>query len=271
MWLLVAGILLLIIASVLHSYCGVGIKCSTIYRPTFFDTVYPRVSHLVWVVPFLIGISLFFIYHWIVGAIGLFVYWFVMPLLITPFIRKWMLPSWGELPDEARASLQRIGYSKSNYLNGDWWKINENQYEKIWHDILNKSDIPKEIIDGFFIEDKVDPLKFKENHDYYVMDRYGDHKPTLSCFSPLDAPLAYPYWFLSAYPDVVKYFAYLPDDELDSFLKGLGLTTEDLADSNCPKLVEQDKEGMSYYKVNILHKMKEHYKELHPKMRLECQ
>ena len=122
MWLLITGILLLIVASVLHSYCGVGIKCSATYRPKFFDTVLPRVSHLVWVIPFLIGISLLFIYHWIVGAIGLFIYWFVMPLLITPPIRKRMLPSWDELPEEVRANLQRMGCDKSNYLNEDWWK-----------------------------------------------------------------------------------------------------------------------------------------------------
>ncbi len=149
--------------------------------------------------------------------------------------------------------------------------MDDEKYKKIWHDILRRSDIPKEIVVEFFIKDKVDPVKFKENHDYYIMDRYGDHKPTPSCFSPLDAPLAYPYWFLSAYPDVVKYFAYLPDDELVRFLKGLGLTEEDLADFDNPKLVEQDKEGIGYYKVNILYQMKEHYKELHPKTRLECQ
>ena len=271
MWLLVVGILVLIVASVLHSYCGVGMKCSAIHRPMFFDTVHSSVPHLVWMVPFLIGISFLFIYHWIVGAIGLFVYWFVMPLLITPFIRKWMLPSWDELPDETRANLRRMDYDQNNYLNGDWWKMNEEQYKKIWHDILSKSNTLKEQADGFFIKDRIDPFKFKENLDYYVMDRYGDHKPTQSCFSPLDAPLTYPYWFLSAYPDVVKYFAYLSDNELNGFLECLGLTKKDIADFDSPKLVEQDDKGIGHFKESILYKMKERYKELHPNGKLECQ
>jgi hypothetical protein len=134
------------------------------------------------------------------------------------------------------------------------------QYMKIWHDILSKSDVPKELINGFFIKDKIDPIKFKENHDHYVMDRYGGHKPTPSCF----------YWFLSAYPDVVKYFAYLPDNEIKRFMYGLGITGQDLAESNCPKLFEQDTSGMSCFKSPILYEMKEHYKKLYPKTRLEC-
>jgi hypothetical protein len=144
------------------------------------------------------------------------------------------------------------------------------QYMKIWYAILSKSDMPKELVNGFFIKDKIDPLKFKENHNHYVMDRYGGHKPTPSCFSPLDAPLGYPYWFLSAYPDVVKYFAYLPDNEIKRFMYGLGITEQDLAESNCPKLFEQDTSGMSCFKSPILYEMKEHYKKLYPKTRLEC-
>lgn len=149
--------------------------------------------------------------------------------------------------------------------------MNEEQLKKIWIDTLSKSKMPKEIVTRFFIEDIIDPLKFKDNHDYYIMDRYGDHKPTPSCFSPLDAPIGFPYWFLSAYPDVVKYFAYLPDNELDGFFEGLGLTKEDIADFNIPKLVEQDGEMKGNFKENILYKMKENYKELHPNNSLECQ
>jgi hypothetical protein len=125
MGLLIAGIVVLIIAAIVHSYCAVGIKCSAVHRPMFFDDVHPSIPHIIWIVPFATGISLLFIYNWIVGLVGLFVYWLIMPLLITPIMRKWMLPSWDELPEESKASLRRMGYDKNNYLEGDWWKRDE--------------------------------------------------------------------------------------------------------------------------------------------------
>jgi len=142
------------------------------------------------------------------------------------------------------------------------------QYKKIWNDILRKSEgIPKDIAERFLIVDNIDPLKFKKNHDYYTMDRYGDHKPTPSCFHHLDAPMAYPYWFASAYPDAVKYFSTMKDEELIKLFKGWGVTKEDVKGSDSPAIV--DREG--YFRLEILYKLKEHYKELRPNAKLECQ
>jgi hypothetical protein len=152
------------------------------------------------------------------------------------------------------------------------------QYKKIWYDILRKSKgISKDVAEKFLIADNIDPLKFKENHDYYVMDRYGDHKPTPSCFYPLDLPPGYPYWFAAAYPDVVKYFSYgyhrpLPKNEEQAFItlfEDLGFTKEDLKDfDDNPKFIDQENR---HFTVEILYKLKEHYKELHPNAKLECQ
>lgn len=153
----------------------------------------------------------------------------------------------------------------------------EEPYKKIWHDILRKSkEFPKDIAERFLIADNIDPLKFKENHDYYVMDRYGDNKPTSSCFYPwLDLPLSYPYWFASAYPDVVKYFAYLPDDVLDEELtrlyEGMGFTKKEWEGYDNPKLWKLDEQGVHFFSVEVLYKLKERYKELHPNAKLECQ
>ena len=143
------------------------------------------------------------------------------------------------------------------------------QNKKIWYEILNKSEgFPKDMAEKFFITDNIDPLKFKENHDYYIMDRYGDHKPTPSCFHPLDAPMAYPYWFASAYPDVVKYFSTIKrEEEFTRFFEDMGFTKEDLRHFDNPKMIDQE----GYFRVEILYKMKEHYKESHPNAKLECQ
>jgi hypothetical protein len=142
------------------------------------------------------------------------------------------------------------------------------QYKKVWYEILRKSKgIPKDVVEKFLIADSIDPLKFKENHDYYVTDRYGNHKPTPSCFHPLDLPLGYPYWFASAYPDVVKYSSMMEDEQLTKLFEDWGVTKEDLKDFDNPKMIDQE----GYFRVEILYKLKEYYKELHPNAKLECQ
>ena len=143
------------------------------------------------------------------------------------------------------------------------------QYKKVWYDILRKSkEFPKDIAEKFLIADNIDPLKFKENHAYYVMDRYGDHKPTPSCFHPwLDLPLGYPYWFASAYPDVVEYFSAIEDEELTRVFESMGFTEEDLKDFDNPRMIDQE----GYFRVEILYKLKERYKELRRNAKLECQ
>jgi hypothetical protein len=144
----------------------------------------------------------------------------------------------------------------------------EEQYKKTWYDILRKSKgFPKDIAERFLIADNIDPLKFKENHDYYVMDRYGNHKPTPSCFEPLDLPLGYPYWFASAYPDVVEYLSTIEEEEFKRLFEDMGFTEEDLKDFNNPKMIDQE----GCFRVEILYKLKERYKKLHPDVELECQ
>jgi len=40
MWLLISGILILLIASVLHSYCAVGVKAKPIFSASIFGHVW---------------------------------------------------------------------------------------------------------------------------------------------------------------------------------------------------------------------------------------
>ena len=92
MGFLISGVVVSVIASAVHSYCAVSMRMPTMDRPAFFYTVHPAVPHLIYLVPLVAGMVLLFLYDWIVGLVGLAVYWLVMPLLITPIMKKWMLP-----------------------------------------------------------------------------------------------------------------------------------------------------------------------------------
>ena len=69
---------------------------------------------------FVIGVALWFIANWIWGVVAILVYWFVLPLIVTPIVKRYMLPPWEEVKDYF--DLEKDGYTKNNYRNGDWWK-----------------------------------------------------------------------------------------------------------------------------------------------------
>lgn len=128
MWLLISGILIPLIGSFLHSYCAIGRQSSDAHRPMIFDSFAGILLQIAWIALFVIGISLLFIANWILGIVGVFVYWFLLPLLVTPIVKKWMLPAWDDLPGDVKDTLGKLGYKKDNYLHGDWWKAS--QYRK---------------------------------------------------------------------------------------------------------------------------------------------
>ena len=90
MWLVISAIVILLIASFLHSYCAVGLKMSIIDRPLIFDSSAGRLLQIGWIVLFIIGIAILFIANWIWGIIGIGVYWLLLPLLVTPIVKKYM-------------------------------------------------------------------------------------------------------------------------------------------------------------------------------------
>jgi len=118
MGLLTFGLLILFLASLLHSYCAIGSQASRTIRPMVFSSSVGILLQIGWIILFLIGAGLLFIQNWILGAIAVILYWFVLPLLITPSMKKYVLPPW----DEVKDILEKRGYSKNNYLHGDWWK-----------------------------------------------------------------------------------------------------------------------------------------------------
>lgn len=122
MGFLTAGIILLILASFWHSYCLIGIKMLNSLRPMVFDTN-PILLQLGWILFFIIGIILLFLYNWIIGIVGIIIYWLLLPIVITPMVKRRMLPAWDELPDFLKEKLSDEGYDKHNYLRADWWKL----------------------------------------------------------------------------------------------------------------------------------------------------
>ena len=118
MWLLIFGALVLVVASFLHSYCAISKLASPTIRPMVFDSSIGRLMQIGWIVLFLLGTSLLFLLSWIGAIIAMFLYWFILPLLVGPIMKKYMLPSW----EQVRNILEKHGYTKDNYLRGDWWK-----------------------------------------------------------------------------------------------------------------------------------------------------
>ena len=118
MWLLIVGIILLVVAAVLHSYCAVGVKAKPVFSAAIFWSRKGRLLQTGWMILYIAGTVMLFFANWIVGIISIPIYWFVLPLLITPRMRRYYLGSWEENKDV----LEEHGYNKDNYLDGDWWK-----------------------------------------------------------------------------------------------------------------------------------------------------
>ncbi len=122
MWLAISAILILLLASFLHSYCSIGVQMSAVDRPMIFDSSAGKLLQIGWIVLFVVGITVLFAVNWKWGIVSIAVYWLVLPLLVTRIVRKRMLPSWDDLPDGVKDMLERQGYNKGTYLEGDWWK-----------------------------------------------------------------------------------------------------------------------------------------------------
>ena len=95
---------------------------------------------------------------------------------------------------------------------------------------LNENSNPIEVVvKEFFTQDNIDPKKFFANYKIisngsrkiYQSSAHLTDEPDLSVFgtktidsicSPLDWPLGYERWFISAYPDVVVWITHVADE-----------------------------------------------------------
>jgi len=113
MWLLISGVIILFVASFLHSYCAIGVQASPLIAPAIFYSHAGTFLQIGWIVLFVIGVVMLFVVNWIVGIVAILVYWFLLPLLVAPIVKKWMLGSW----DDNKHILEERGYTKDNYLS----------------------------------------------------------------------------------------------------------------------------------------------------------
>jgi len=118
LWLLVPGIILLLVAALLETYCDFGRQAAEAYSPEIFRRRSRWLFEAGWVLLLLIGGILLLLvdWRWAVGGIALF--WLVLPIWLMPIMRKRLLPPW----EMVRENLERQGYTEKNYWSGDWWK-----------------------------------------------------------------------------------------------------------------------------------------------------
>ena len=74
MWWLISGVLLLFIASFLHSYCAIGVQASPVIAPAIFYSSARVALQIGWIILFVIGVVMLFIVNWIWGVVGAFGY-----------------------------------------------------------------------------------------------------------------------------------------------------------------------------------------------------
>ncbi len=118
MWLLFAGIILLLLAAIWQTYCLVGGRASPVFAPAIFYSAVVNMSlQLSCIILFIGAIVMLFFVNWIIGLISIPFYFFVLRL-ISPHMHRYILGSW----DENKDVLEEHGYTKDNYLDGNWWK-----------------------------------------------------------------------------------------------------------------------------------------------------
>ena len=118
MWLLIAGIILLVATAIWQSYCLVGGRASPVFAPAIFcSSTVNILLQLSCPLLLIAGIVMVFLFNWVVGIIAIPIYFYVLRF-IARRMKRYMLGSW----DENKDVLEEHGYNKDNYLDGNWWQ-----------------------------------------------------------------------------------------------------------------------------------------------------
>ena len=126
---IILGFLVIILAAVLQAYCEFGRYARPDVKPKILKTRFKLVLEGLWILLMLIGAALLWLSNFysptgaILAGIGIFVFWLVLPFIITPIMRNRTLPPW----DEVKAELEPKGYNERDYWRGDWWMIESKQ------------------------------------------------------------------------------------------------------------------------------------------------
>ncbi len=112
------GLVSLVFASILQTYCEFGRQARPEFRPSVFATKWSYLLEAGWMILLLLGGVLLLLMHWIACLVGVASFWLLLPISIGPRVRRRFLPSW----DELKRELDRQGYNERNYWRGNWWR-----------------------------------------------------------------------------------------------------------------------------------------------------
>ena len=119
MWFLIAGLIILVISSVIQSFWEFGREVRADLRPAVFDTYWRHVIFAGWVILLIVSGVLLLLSQPVVAIAAIVVYWLLLPISVGSRVRRRALPPWIDLRNE----LEKEGYTEHNYWRrGDWWK-----------------------------------------------------------------------------------------------------------------------------------------------------
>ena len=122
-WVLI-GFVLIILASLLEAFCAFSRLAKPDFAPGILKGWSKWVLETLWVLMLLGGGSLLFLFAGAIPALAaVFGFWLILPFLITPIMRRRLLPPW----DEVKADLILKDYNEHTYWRGDWWMKPEKQ------------------------------------------------------------------------------------------------------------------------------------------------
>ena len=123
------GFLIIILAAVVQAYCEFGRYARPDYKPKILKTRFRFVMEGLWILLMAIGAAVLWLPYVfsptgaILAVVGIFVFWLILPFIITPIMRNRLLPPW----DQVKKELEPKGYNERDYWRGDWWMIESKQ------------------------------------------------------------------------------------------------------------------------------------------------
>lgn len=123
------GFLIIILASILESYCSFNRQARPDIQHKIFKTRLKYLLEAAWILLLLGGGCLLFFFGGIgevaiiLLGIGVIAFWLILPFIVTPVMRNRLLPPW----DDVKKELEPKGYDEKNYWRGDWWMIDMKQ------------------------------------------------------------------------------------------------------------------------------------------------
>jgi hypothetical protein len=124
-WLLFIGFALVLLASVLETYCSFGRQARPDVKPGILKSRFRWVLEALWVIMLIAGGALLLLradqIGLILAGVAVIGFWLVFPFILTPIMRNRLLPHW----DEVKKELIPKGYDEKNYWRGDWWMVED--------------------------------------------------------------------------------------------------------------------------------------------------